>query len=247
MNSPTTPVQRGIRVGIVAIVDRAYRSDGTLVPRSEPGAVIHDLDTLVARTVQMVTEGVVEAVDGTRIPVEADTVLLHGDNADAVATRERSGRRSEGGRRHRPGDRGPRGQGSEGVRVVSGVTCIRPHREFVLSDCGDSAVRLTSPSRMPRSAGEVGPHGRQPRSTHAATRSRSPASSRRTTRLLVEFDCATTTHDAIRAHVYGSLATPRDCRGRAARGSSRSPSSTGENSARTSTTWQNTSSCHPPR
>jgi UPF0271 protein len=76
--------ERGIRVAIVAIVDRAYRSDGTLVPRSEPGAVIHDQDTLVARTVQMVTEGGVEAVDGTRIPIEADTVLLHGDGADAV-------------------------------------------------------------------------------------------------------------------------------------------------------------------
>lgn len=46
--------------------------------------MIHDQDTLVARTVQMVTEGVVEAVDGTRIPIEADTVLLHGDGADAV-------------------------------------------------------------------------------------------------------------------------------------------------------------------
>ncbi|MFC0454318.1 LamB/YcsF family protein [Rhodococcus jostii] len=75
---------RGIRVAIVAIVDRAYRSDGTLVPRSEPGAVIHDRDTLVTRTVQMVAEGVVEAVDGTRIPIQADTVLLHGDNSDAV-------------------------------------------------------------------------------------------------------------------------------------------------------------------
>jgi UPF0271 protein len=76
--------EQGIRVGIVAIVDRAYRADGTLVPRSEPGAVIHDVDALVARAVQLVTEGVVDAVDDTPVRVEADTLLLHGDTADAV-------------------------------------------------------------------------------------------------------------------------------------------------------------------
>lgn len=76
--------EQGIRVGIVAIVDRAYRADGTLVPRSEPGAVIHDSAALARRAVRVVTEGFVEAVDGTPIPVEADTLLLHGDNADAV-------------------------------------------------------------------------------------------------------------------------------------------------------------------
>ena len=76
---------RGLRVGIVGIVDRAYRADGTLVPRSEPGAVIHDVETLVERTVRMVTEGVVEAVDGTRIPVAPTPSSLHGDNPGAVA------------------------------------------------------------------------------------------------------------------------------------------------------------------
>lgn len=78
--------QQGLRVGIVAVVDRAYLADGTLVPRSEAGAVIHDLDTLVSRAVQLVTEGRTEAVDGTPIPVSADTLLLHGDNAGAVQT-----------------------------------------------------------------------------------------------------------------------------------------------------------------
>lgn len=76
--------QQGLRVGIVAVVDRGYRADGTLVPRSEPGAIIHELDALVARTVRLVTRGYVEAVDGTPVPVDAHTVLLHGDNADAV-------------------------------------------------------------------------------------------------------------------------------------------------------------------
>ncbi|WP_280397396.1 LamB/YcsF family protein [Nocardia carnea] len=75
---------QGIRVGIVGIVDRAYRADGTLVPRSEPGAVIHDTAELVRRAVRLVTEGVLDAVDGTPLSISADTLLLHGDNADAV-------------------------------------------------------------------------------------------------------------------------------------------------------------------
>ena len=75
---------RGLAVGIVGIADRAYRADGTLVPRSEPGAVIHDAATIAARTVQLVTEGYLDAVDGGRVPVRADTILLHGDNPAAV-------------------------------------------------------------------------------------------------------------------------------------------------------------------
>ena len=36
------------------------------------------------RAVRMVVDGIVDAVDGTKIPVSADTLLVHGDNADAV-------------------------------------------------------------------------------------------------------------------------------------------------------------------
>lgn len=79
----------GLRVGIVGIADRAYRADGTLVPRSEPGAVIHDADEIARRTVRMVDEGVIESRDGTLIPVEVDTVLLHGDTPSAVALARR--------------------------------------------------------------------------------------------------------------------------------------------------------------
>ena len=76
--------RRGVRVGIVGIADRAYQADGTLVPRSQPGAVIHDVETIAARTVQIVTQGYLDAVDGSRVEVRADTVLLHGDNPAAV-------------------------------------------------------------------------------------------------------------------------------------------------------------------
>jgi UPF0271 protein len=75
----------GLRVGIVGIADRAYQDDGTLVPRTEPGAVIHDADEVRDRTVRMVRDGVIVSRGGRDIPVECDTVLLHGDTADAVA------------------------------------------------------------------------------------------------------------------------------------------------------------------
>lgn len=77
-------VERQLPVGIVGIADRAYEADGTLVPRSHPGAVIHDPAAIVERTVRMVCEGLIETVAGTDLPIVADTVLLHGDTPGAV-------------------------------------------------------------------------------------------------------------------------------------------------------------------
>lgn len=77
--------KRGLRVGIVGIADRAYRDDGTLVPRSEPGAVIHDAEEIARRTLRMVTEGMIRSVGGRDVPVDCDTVLLHGDTPGALA------------------------------------------------------------------------------------------------------------------------------------------------------------------
>ncbi|WP_105566441.1 LamB/YcsF family protein [Microbacterium halophytorum] len=75
----------GLRVGIVGIVDRAYRADGTLVPRSEPGAVIHDPAEVADRSVRLVLEGKLTSVDGVDLEITADTLLMHGDNPAAVA------------------------------------------------------------------------------------------------------------------------------------------------------------------
>lgn len=80
---------RGLRVGIVGIADRAYEDDGTLVRRTEPGAVIHDPDEIRRRTVRMVVDGVIESRNGVQIPVACDTVLVHGDTAGAVALARR--------------------------------------------------------------------------------------------------------------------------------------------------------------
>jgi UPF0271 protein len=76
--------ERGIRAGRLGFPDRAYEPDGALVSRREPGAVLHDIDVITKRAVTMALKGVVTAADGTEIPVQCDSILLHGDNAASV-------------------------------------------------------------------------------------------------------------------------------------------------------------------
>jgi UPF0271 protein len=67
-----------------AFADRAYKSDGSLVPRKEPGAVIHDVQSSVKRAVGLVNSNTVTADDGTRLGVVAQSLCVHGDNPDAL-------------------------------------------------------------------------------------------------------------------------------------------------------------------
>jgi 5-oxoprolinase (ATP-hydrolysing) subunit A len=76
--------ERGLRIAMVGIADRAYTDEGTLVPRSEPGAVLHDPEEVTARTVRMVTEGVITSRNGVDLPIVADSVVLHGDGPAAL-------------------------------------------------------------------------------------------------------------------------------------------------------------------
>mgnify|MGYP006281980411 FL=1 len=76
---------RGLRVAREGFADRAYQADGTLVPRSEPGAVIHDPAQAAARAVQMVTQGEIQTLDGAALALEVDTLCVHGDTPDAVS------------------------------------------------------------------------------------------------------------------------------------------------------------------
>ncbi len=71
-----------------AFVDRGYRADGTLVPRSQPGALLSDVEAIAARAVRLAADGTVEAVDGTRISVTASSLCVHGDTPGAVAMAE---------------------------------------------------------------------------------------------------------------------------------------------------------------
>ena len=68
-----------------AFVERAYNADGTLVSRRLPGAVLHDVGAIVTRTIRMVTEHKVIAIDGTEIHLGFESLCVHGDTAEAVA------------------------------------------------------------------------------------------------------------------------------------------------------------------
>jgi UPF0271 protein len=74
----------GLRVAREAFADRAVNADGTLVPRSKPGSVIHDRQQVIDRSVRLATDGTVVAVTGEVVKMEADTLCLHGDTPDAL-------------------------------------------------------------------------------------------------------------------------------------------------------------------
>ena len=74
----------GLRVGREIFADRALNADGTLVPRSKPGSVIHDTAEVVERSLRMVAEGKARAISGEIVEVEADSLCLHGDTPGAV-------------------------------------------------------------------------------------------------------------------------------------------------------------------
>lgn len=76
--------KEGIATVFEAFPDRAYTPQGSLAPRHQPGAVIHDPDEAAARAERMVIEGVVRAVDGTPVPLSAQTLCVHGDNPGGV-------------------------------------------------------------------------------------------------------------------------------------------------------------------
>ncbi len=76
--------EAGLRVASEVFADRAYQADGTLVPRKLPGAVIHDTELAIARTVRMVKEGCVTAITGEEVPLSADSICVHGDNPSAL-------------------------------------------------------------------------------------------------------------------------------------------------------------------
>jgi 5-oxoprolinase (ATP-hydrolysing) subunit A len=85
-----------IRFANEAFVDRAYTSDGRLAPRSEPNAVIHDVEVAVERAMTLVSEGTLVATDGREIRIAAQSLCVHGDNPAAPAILKELRRRLEG-------------------------------------------------------------------------------------------------------------------------------------------------------
>lgn len=81
-------IRAGERLGLTTrqevFADRGYQPDGSLVPRTQPGALIVDEARALAQTLEMVCSGQVTAIDGTSAAVKAETVCLHGDGEHAL-------------------------------------------------------------------------------------------------------------------------------------------------------------------
>ena len=75
----------GLAVAADAFCDRRYRADGSLTPRRDAGAVIHDIDAAVAQGLSIALRGEATAGDGSRVAIAADTLCIHGDRPDAAA------------------------------------------------------------------------------------------------------------------------------------------------------------------
>ena len=74
----------GLRVVAEAFADRAYTPQGTLVSRRDKGAVLHDAGQVAARMLRLAREGVVTAIDGSTVAIQADSICVHGDSPGAV-------------------------------------------------------------------------------------------------------------------------------------------------------------------
>ena len=75
----------GLPAAREVFADRAYMPDGSLMPRTREGAVLHDEDEAIRRTVRMVKEHRVTACDGQDIEISPDSICVHGDNVKALA------------------------------------------------------------------------------------------------------------------------------------------------------------------
>ncbi|MBV9822306.1 MAG: LamB/YcsF family protein [Actinobacteria bacterium] len=75
----------GLTVVAEAFCDRGYRPDGSLVPRDQPGALLHEPAAIADRALELVSTGTLTAVDGSTVSVRPGSLCVHGDTPGAVA------------------------------------------------------------------------------------------------------------------------------------------------------------------
>jgi UPF0271 protein len=76
--------QAGLKTANEVFADRTYQSDGSLTPRTQTDAVIHDPAIAIDRVRRMIEEGKVKSIGGPDVVVTADTLCIHGDEPGAV-------------------------------------------------------------------------------------------------------------------------------------------------------------------
>lgn len=74
----------GVELLYEVFADRAYDDNGLLLPRSQSGAVLHDVNAVIKRLELLQTKGLLETISGQKIALRADTLCVHGDNEEAV-------------------------------------------------------------------------------------------------------------------------------------------------------------------
>lgn len=79
----------GLRVAAEVFADRAYTDAGTLVPRKQPGAVLHGDDEVVAHVMRMLDAGGLVAQSGKVLATPMHSICVHGDTPGAVANARR--------------------------------------------------------------------------------------------------------------------------------------------------------------
>ncbi|KXS39634.1 MAG: UPF0271 protein [Halomonadaceae bacterium T82-2] len=77
--------EMGVTLWFEAFADRAYDANGHLVSRRRPGAVHHDPEVIVAQAVTLARGEPLTAEDGSQLRLSADTLCVHGDNAESIA------------------------------------------------------------------------------------------------------------------------------------------------------------------
>jgi UPF0271 protein len=76
--------QAGLTTANEVFADRTYQSDGSLTPRTQPGAILHDVSASIVQVKRMLEDGKVKSLDGPDVAVQADTLCIHGDEPNAV-------------------------------------------------------------------------------------------------------------------------------------------------------------------
>jgi 5-oxoprolinase (ATP-hydrolysing) subunit A len=76
--------EAGLRTVREGFADRAYLPSGELQPRSEPGSVLHDTEEILRRTLRLVLQGEILAVDGSVLQQPAESICLHSDTPAAL-------------------------------------------------------------------------------------------------------------------------------------------------------------------
>jgi 5-oxoprolinase (ATP-hydrolysing) subunit A len=74
----------GLQTASEVFADRTYQPDGTLTPRSEANALIHDKKQAIAQVLEMIFDQKVTATNGEKVALKAETICIHGDGKNAL-------------------------------------------------------------------------------------------------------------------------------------------------------------------